>query len=140
MDDARPRRHHTEVAERLLPPAQELVAFAVASVFDVHVLLQRVGDTILVDLHGVVDHHIGLDLGIDDFGVPAQILHRIAHGGEIDDARHAGEVLHHHSGRRELDLMAGLCGRIPVEQGLDVIVGDVGPIDVAHQIFNQHLQ
>ena len=36
--------------------------------------------------------------------------------------------------------MAGFGVRIPVEQGLDVLVGDVGTVDVAHQILDQYLQ
>ena len=140
MDDAGSRRHHAEVAEGLLAPTQELVAFAVALVFDVHVLFDRVGHAVLVDLHGMVDDHVGLDLRVDDFRISAKLLDGVTHGGEVDDARHAGEVLHDHAGRRELDLVAGFGVRIPVEQGLDVLVGDVGTVDVAYQILDQYLQ
>ena len=140
MDDAGSRRHHAEVSERLLAPAQELVAFAVALIFDVHVLFDGIGHAVLVDLHGMVDHHVGLDLRVDDLRVSPEFLDRITHGGEIDDARHAGEVLHDHAGRRELDLMARLGVRIPFEQCLDVIIGDVGAVDVAHQILDEDLQ
>ena len=42
VDDARSRRYHAEVLECLLTPTQELVTFAVALVFDVHVLFDRV--------------------------------------------------------------------------------------------------
>ena len=140
MDDAGSRRHHAEVAEGLLSPAQELVAFAVALVFDVHVLFDRVGHAVLVDLHGMVDDHVGLDLRVDDLRISAKLLDGVTHGGEVDDARHAGEVLHDHAGRGELDLVARLCGRIPIQQGLDMIIRDVGAIDVAHQILDQYLQ
>jgi hypothetical protein len=39
--------------------------------------------------------------------------HRVAHGGEVDDGRHAGEVLEDHAGRheRELGLVDGRSGR-----------------------------
>ena len=140
VDNAGSRRHHAEVLECLLTPAQELVAFAVALVLDVHVLLDRVGDAVLVDLHGVVDDHVGLDLRVDDLRVAAEVLDRVTHGGEVHDAGHAGEVLHDHAGRRELDFVAGFGVRIPVEEGLDVLVGDVGTVDVAHQILDQYLQ
>ena len=88
----------------------------------------------------MVDDHVGLDLRVDDLRVAAEILDRVAHGGEVHDAGHAGEVLHDHAGRRELDFVAGFGVRIPVEQGLDVLVGDVGTVDVAHQILDQYLQ
>ena len=78
VDNAGSRRHHAEVLECLLTPAQELVAFAVALVLDVHVLLDRVGDAVLVDLHGVVDDHVGLDLRVDDLRVAAvDVAHQI---------------------------------------------------------------
>ena len=140
VDDAGSRRHHAEVAEGLLSPAQELVAFAVALVFDVHVLFDRVGHAVLVDLHGMVDDHVGLDLRVDDLRISAKLLDGVTHGGEVDDARHAGEVLHDHAGRGELDLVARLCGRIPIQQSLDMIIRDVGAIDVAHQVLNENLQ
>ena len=88
----------------------------------------------------MVDDHIGLDLRVDDLRVAAEVLDRVTHGGEVHDAGHAGEVLHDHAGRRELDLVAGFGVRIPVEQGLDVFVGDVGTVDVAYQILDQYLQ
>ena len=140
MDDAGSRRYHAEVLERLLPPAQELVAFAVALIFDVHVLFDRIGHAVFVDLHGVVDDHVGLHLRVDDLRIASQLLDRIAHGGEVDDARHAGEVLHDHTGRGELDLMTRLCGRIPIQQGLDMIIRNVGAVDVAHEVLDEDLQ
>lgn len=36
--------------------------------------------------------------------------------------------------------MAGLGVRIPVKQGLDVLVGDIGAINIAYQILDQYLQ
>ena len=68
VDDTRSRRYHAEVLECLLAPTQELVTFAVALVFDVHVLFDRVGDAVLVDLYGMVDDHVGLHLRVDDLG------------------------------------------------------------------------
>ena len=140
VDDAGSRRHHAEVLECLLAPAQELVAFAVALVFDVHVFLDRVGNAVLIDLHGVIDDHVGLNLRVDDLRVAAEVLDRVTHGGEVHDAGHTGEVLHDHAGRRELDFMAGLGVRIPVKEGLDVFVGDIGAINIAYQILDQYLQ
>ena len=140
VNDAGSRRHHAEVAERLLAPAQELVAFAVALVFDVHVLLDRVSHAVLVDLHGMVDDHVGLDLRVDDLRVAAEILDRVAHGGEVHDAGHAGEVLHDHTRGRELDFMAGLGLRVPVQQRLDVFVRDVRAVDVAYQVLDEDLE
>jgi len=40
--DARARRHDAEIGERLLAPAQELIALHVALVFDTDILLEGV--------------------------------------------------------------------------------------------------
>ncbi len=140
VDDAGPRRHHAEVLEGLLAPAQELVAFAVAFVFDVHVDLHGVIHTVGVDLHGMVDDHVGLHLRVDHLGVAAELLDGVAHRGQVDDARHAGEVLHDDARRRELDLMAWIGCRVPIEQRLHVLVGDVGAVLVAHKVLDEHLE
>ena len=140
VDDAGARRHHAEVPEGLLPPAQELVAFAVAPVFDVHVAFDGISHAVVVDLHRMVDDHVGLHLRVDDLRVAAQGLDRVAHRGQVDHAGHAGEVLHDHAAGRELDLMAGLGIRIPVEQRPDMVVGDVRAVDIADQVLGQHLQ
>ena len=140
VDDAGPRRHDAEVLERLLTPAQELVAFLVALVFDVHVLFDGVRHAGDIDLHGMVDDHLCRDLRVDDLGVAAQVLHRVTHGRQVDDAGHAGEILHDDTARGELDLMARLCGGVPIEQRLDMVVGDVLAVDVAHEVLDEHLE
>ena len=42
--------------------------------------------------------------GLIFVGVAAQGLHGLAHGGQVDDGGHAGQVLQDHPGRGELDL------------------------------------
>ena len=37
--------------------------------------------------------------GLTLFGIAAEVADGLAHGGEVDDAGHAGEVLHDHAGR-----------------------------------------
>ena len=101
-----PGGHHLEVVEGALAPAQELVALAVALVLDVDVALEGVGAAEDVDDHRVVDHHLGGRQRVDLVGVAAEVADRLAHGGQVDDAGHAGEVLHDHPGRGELDLDA----------------------------------
>jgi len=93
MHDAAPGRHDPEVAKRFLPPAEEQVALTVALVlaFDIRrVRLRRSED---VDLHGVVDHEIGRDERVDALRIAAEARDRRAHRREVDDRRHAGEVL-----------------------------------------------
>ena len=140
VHDAGARRHHLEVLEGALPPTQKLVALAVALVFDLDVALERVGAAEQVRDHRVIDHQVGRRQRIDLLGVAAQITDRLTHGGQVDDARHTGEVLHDHAGGRVLDLDAGLGRRVPVRNRLDVVLGDVAAVLVAQQVFREHLE
>jgi hypothetical protein len=54
-------------------------------------------------------------------GSPPSVGDGLAHGGEVDDARHTGEVLHDHAGRRELDLGVGLGVLVPAGERADVV-------------------
>ncbi len=53
---------------------------------------------------------------------------------------HAGEVLHDHPRRGELDLGVRLGVRIPVRQRADVVGGDVGAVLGADQVLQKDLQ
>ena len=140
VHDAGARGHDLEVVERALAPAQELVALAVALVLDLDVALEGLGRAEDVGDDGVVDDHLGRSERVDLGGVAAEVGHGLTHRGEVDDARHAGEVLHDHAGGRELDLLARLGVGVPAGQGLDVGLGDVGAVLGAQQRLEQHLQ
>ncbi|SIJ26927.1 Uncharacterised protein [Mycobacteroides abscessus subsp. abscessus] len=140
VDDAHAGRHDLEVVERGLAPAEELVALAVALVLDVHVALDRVGRAEGVDLDGVVDDELGRGERVDLVRIAAELRDLLTHRGEVDDAGHAGEVLHDHTGRGELDLRARVGAGIPVREGLDVLLGDVGTVFGAQQVLQQHLE
>ncbi len=121
MHDAGARRHDPEVGEGLLRPAQERVALAVALVLALDVDEERGVGAELVDLHGVVDDEVGRHERVDARRVAAHLGHRVAHGGEVDDARHAGEVLEDHPGRHERQLGLGRLRGIPVRERADVV-------------------
>ena len=123
VHDAGAGRHDAEIVERLLAPAEELVALAVAGELHVDVELQRVGRVEVVDLHRVVDDQVDRDERVDLFRVAAEPLHGGAHGGQIDDAGHAGEILQHDAGRLEgnFDLSRG--GGLPAGECFDVVLG-----------------
>ena len=105
MADAGARRHDGEIGERLLAPAQEAIALLVVLVFALDVLPERLVGAEIVDHHGMVDDEIDRHQRIDLVRIAAKRLHRVAHGGEIDDGRHAGEILHQHARRTEGDLV-----------------------------------
>ena len=140
MHDAGVGRHDLEVAERGLAPAQERVALAVARELDSVLCGERAGRAVLVDLHRVVDHQLGGRERVHALGVAAETHDRIAHGREIDDARHAGEILQDDARRREGDLVRRRRLRIPVEQRLDVGARDVDAVFEAQQILEEDLQ
>ena len=45
-----------------------------------------------VHLNRVVDHELGGQERVDLLRVAAQVVHRVAHRGQVDDRGHAGEV------------------------------------------------
>ena len=120
MHDAGARRHDLEVVERRLAPAQELVALAVALVLDLDVALEGVLGAEQVGDDRVVDDELGGRERVDLRRVAAEGADGLAHGGEVDDAGHAGEVLHDHARGRELDLGVGLGGGHPRAERLDL--------------------
>ena len=128
VHDAGARRHHLEIVETALAPAQELVALAVAFVLDLDVALERVLAAEQIRDHRVVDHQVGRRQRVHLLRVTAQIADRLPHGGQVHDARHPGEVLHDHPRRGELDLDARICVRVPVDDRLDMVLGDIGAV------------
>ena len=137
--DAGAGRHHAEIVERALRPLEEFVAFLVLPVFLVDVLLERLVIAEEGDRHRMIDHQIDRHLRIDLLGVAAEHLHGVAHGREIDHARHAGEVLQQHTPGAERDLALGRFGLQPLGDRLDIVLGDRAPVFVAQQVLQQHL-
>ncbi len=139
MHDAGARRHDLEVVEGLLAPAQKAVALAVALEFDLDVEIKRLGLAERIDLHGMVDHELCRRKRVDLVRIAAEFFHRIAHRGEIDDARHAGEILQHDACRHERDFGVGFLLRVPVRDRLDFLRRDIRAVLVAQQILEQDL-
>ena len=52
--------------------------------------------------------------GIDQRRVAAELGQGIAHGGQVDNAGHAGEILHEHPLGGQGDLVGGVAGRLAV--------------------------
>ena len=140
MHDAGVGRHHREVAERRLAPAQERVALLVAREFDGGVGRERAGEAVLIDLHGVIDHELGGVERVDALGIAAESHDGLAHRRQIHDAGDAGEVLQDDARGREGDLVRGRGGRIPLQQRLDVRARDAHAVLEAQQVLEQDLQ
>jgi hypothetical protein len=140
VHDAGAWRDDAEVVEALLPPLEELVALLVAAVLKLHVALEGVRTPEHIDDHRMVDDHFGRRQRVDLGRVAAQVADCLAHGGQVDDAGHAREVLHDHPRRGELDLLAGLRRGLPGRQRADVVGGDVGAVLGAQEVLEEHLE
>ena len=101
MDDAGHRRDDAEVAEGLLAPLEELVAFAVALEFHLGVALEGIGSGEEIHLDRVVDDQVDRHERVDLLRVAAQAGDRRAHGSQVHHRRDAGEILHDHPRRQE---------------------------------------
>ncbi len=139
--DAGARRHDAEIVERHLAPAQELVALEVALVLELDVGAEGARIAEIVDDHRMVDDEVDRHQRVDLLGVAAQRAHGVAHGGEVDHRRHAGEVLHQHAGRPEVDLLDRLAAVLqPVGEGGDVGLLDRAAVLVTQQVLEQDAQ
>ena len=121
VDDAGPGRHNPEVAEALLRPAQERVTLAIALVLALDIDQKRRLRPVLVDLDRVVDHQVGGNQRIDAGRVAAHLGHGVPHGGEVDHARDAGEVLEDDARRHERELVLARVRWVPGGQRADVV-------------------
>ena len=120
VDDAGRRRDDRQPVERLLAEAEERVALAVALELELGVARHRAARRERVHLHGVVDDEVRRQLRVDAHGIAAEVAHRVAHRDEVDDRRHAGEVLVEDARGREAQLARRLVGRHPAGDGLHV--------------------
>src|SRR5262245_552852 len=85
----------------------------------------------------MVDDQVNRHLRIDLLAITAELFHRVAHGGKVDDNRNASKVLHQHARRAECDLALGGLSLEPLGYGLDVVFSDRASILIAQQILKQ---
>ncbi len=122
VDDAHARRHHAEVVEGALRELEELVALGIPVEFERDVEAEGVGGPVVIHLDRVVDDQVAGDDRIDPVGVSAHLGHGIAHGREIHDAGHTGEVLEDHPRRHEGEFRAVGLRRLPSGERLDMLL------------------
>jgi hypothetical protein len=120
VHDAGVGRNDAKSAQRALPPLQECVSLAITLELQRGVFRKRIGSAKEVDLHGVIHHQLHRLQRIDCRGRSAHLRNRVAHGGEVDDTRHAGEILQEHARRPERDL-AILRHLLPARERLDIL-------------------
>src|SRR5450759_1343529 len=140
VNDTGVRRDDIEIAKCALSPTQEPITLDVAFKLDLVVRCQRLRSAVLVDLHRMIDHELRGCERIDALRIATELDDRLAHRGQVDDARHAGEVLQYDSGGRECDLMRWRSIRVPGEERLDIASFDVDAVFKAQEILEQNLQ
>jgi len=131
VDDAKAGRHDAEGIEGLHAPLHELVALAVALELELHVEIEGVPGAVVVDHHRVIHHQVHRHQRLDGLGVLAQLAGDVAHGSQIGQQRHAGEVLQHHAGHQEGNLRGALRAGLPGGELAHVGFGDLLAIAVA---------
>ena len=139
MADAGVRRDDLEILQGLLSPAQEGVALDVALHFETGVEGESVRGAEFVHLHGMVDDQLGGEQGIDFLRIAAELADGVAHGGEVDDGGHAGEILQQHARGHEGNFFFAV-GGVPGSQGGNVVGVDEAVVFVAKQVFEKHFQ
>ena len=133
VNDADAWGHDFEGVEGLLTPFEELVTLAVAGEFEVEVLIECGLRASEIDLHTVVNDKVNRNEWLDHLGVFAHGMNGGAHGGEIDEQWHAGEVLQHDAGDGEWDFVVAGGFGVPVGQVFDVSFGDLLAVQIAQK-------
>ena len=129
-----------EVVEGALAPLEELIALAVALIFQIDVLLERLGGAELIHDNRMVDDQIDRHQRVDAGGLAAELGDGVAHGGQIDHGGNAREILHQHAGGAEGDLLLGLAlVDQPLGAANDVFLGHGAPVLEAQQVFKHDL-
>ena len=131
VDDADARRNHAESLEGLLPPLEKLIALAVALEFHIEIEAQGVGAAEKVHLHGVIDDQVDRNQRLDHGGILPRRSDRIAHGGQVDQQRHAGKILEHNAGDHEGNLLGRRPLRMPGGQHPHILFTHFAPVAVA---------
>ena len=140
VDDPGARRDDLEVVEGALTPAQEGVALAVPLELELGVAEDGAPRRELVHLHGVVDHELDGEERIDLPRIAPEVVHGVSHRREIDDGRHAREVLQQHAAGREGDLLRRLRRRHPAGDGLDVGTRHGDAVLHPEHVLEEHAQ
>ena len=77
---------------------------------------------------------------VDESGIAAEFAHGVAHGGEIDNAGDAGEILEQDAAGGKGDFFVGLGVFIPGSEGADFLLSHVAAVFGAEKILQQDAQ
>src|SRR6202008_593331 len=129
-----------EIVQRLLSPAQERVPLLIAAELEVGVDEERRLRSVFIDLHRMVDDEIDRLERIDQAGIAAESGEGVAHGSEIDDSGHSGEILEQDSRGAQGNLFLDRSPYVPAGKGADVVRFDELAVFVSEQVFEEDLE
>ena len=139
MANASAGRDSLEIIKALAAPFQEVIAFAVAVIFDFHILLCCLGMAKLINHYRVVDDQMHGNQRIDFCRITAQFCHRIAHRGKINDARNACEILQQNARWTILNFLGGFGIGLPIDNRLRIgHIHRKAAIFETQHIFEEH--
>jgi len=105
---------------------------------EVDVLVEGVVVAEKVDADRVIDDEVDRRQRIDLLRVAAEFFQRVAHRGQIDHRRNAGEVLQQHAAGTEGDFLIRLAVGEPSAESLDVIRLHRAAVFKPQHILEQH--
>src|SRR5699024_7471527 len=112
-----------------------LITLTVSLIFDFDVTFDGVRGAKVIDLYRVVNNQFGWCQWVDQLGVSTQVHNGFTHRSQVNNTGNTSEVLHQDASRSELNFGVGLSGRIPVGQGLDLLLGDVLSVFCTEQVL-----
>ena len=140
VDDSGVGRDDPEILERGLAPPKKRVSLLVAHELELRVQLEGVPFGEVIDLHGMIDDEFDGLQRVHFLRIAAEPDDAVAHRSEIDDGRHAGEVLQQDTRRHERNLFLRLRRDVPLRERLNVVAVDEAAILPAQEIFEQDPQ
>jgi hypothetical protein len=96
-----------------------------------HVELEGVVPAEVIDLHRVIDHQIDGGERLHPLEVETSTRQCRAHGGEVDEGGHTGEVLEQHPPHGERYFSRAGSVRLPPSQRFDVLVAGAVVAEIA---------
>ena len=86
----------------------------------------------------MIDHEVGGHERIGFRGISAHGCEGVAHGGDVDDAGDAGEILKKHAGGHERDFFGVFTSGTAMREGIDIGGLHLAAVFVAEQVLEQN--
>ncbi len=134
VHDAGAGRVHGEIVEHARRPFHEAVALGIARHLARHVVRTRLGAAINIDRKAVIGRDVDRQHGVEYRGIATSLGQCRSRGGDIDQRRAAGRIMHHHAAGQEGDLGVAVPGGDPaLDDGarLRIVIAS------AQQVFEQ---